>query len=514
MYYEENKSHPAGAYYLYIAIITLVFLSFTVVFIFFPRSRVSELEKRELAQFPKVKNYNFSNISRYPSDISHWFSDTEPYRDKFMNLSMILRDKIRLSHGKPEEQISFKAAVPLTAAEKEEFSEIEEMLEAAGNPMADANATVQNSGTIVVGTGDNVRALMAFGASVKTGENFVNVAKKYAEAFPDVNIYALIPPSAAEFYLPDKGKSLSNPEKPVLDYIESHLPPGVKMVDAYKYLAAKTYEDIYLRTDHHWSPLGAFYGAKAFAKTAGVPFKELDSYDKHIIKRFVGSMYGYTKDIAVKNAPEDFVYYTPKGLGFTTTYVRYSTNGDGKVTADTKPYTGEFFHKFKDGSSNAYLTFMGGDQYLVKVSTGTPSDRKLLIIKDSYGNPVPGYLFYSFGEVHVVDFRYFPQSMKSYVKDNGITDILFVFNIFNAVGSSSMGRVTRLLEQSGGNTASSTTPAPSEPAKDNGNKTGNETKESPVQEVKSDEETQQKPEFQESIENPGAPEIATPVISD
>lgn len=449
MYYEEEKQHPAGAHYLYLALIGIVFLAFTVVFLFFPRSRVSELEKRELATFPNIKDYNFSNISKYPSDISFWFSDSEPFRDKFMNASMFLRDKIRLKHGKPEEQISFKPSAPLTAAEKEEFSELEEMLEAAGNPLADANATVQNAGTIVVGSGENVRGLMAFGASPKMGESFVNVAKKYSEAFPGVNIYALIPPSASEFYLPEKGASLSKPEKPVLDYIDEHLPPSVKLVDAYKYLAAKTYEDIYLRTDHHWSPLGAFYGAKAFAKTAGVPFKELDSYDQHVIHRYVGSMYGYTKDIAIKNAPEDFYYYTPKGLNYTTTYVQYKTNGDGKVSAATKPYQGEFFHKFGDGSSNAYLTFMGGDSYLVKVVTGTPSDRKLLIIKDSYGNPVPGYLFYSFGEVHVADFRYFPQNMKNYVKDNSITDILFVFNIFNAVGTNSMGRVTKLLGNDG-----------------------------------------------------------------
>ena len=451
----DKNQHPASAHAVYLALIGIVFLGLTVIFLFFPRTQYSELEKRELAQFPDFGNYDLSNITQLPNDISFWFSDSEPFRDEIMNFSMNLRDKIRLEHGNPEDQISFKPTAQSSGADdatadNDMGGDLDEMLEAAGNPLAEANATVQNSGTIVVGTGENVRALMAFGASPKMGQSFVDMATQYADAFPNVKVYALLPPSSSEFYLPEKGASLSKPQKPVLDYIADNLPSNVKFVEVYPYLAAHTYDDIYLRTDHHWAPLGAFYGAKAFAKAANVPFKGLDSYDEHVIKRYVGSMYGYTKDIAVKNAPEDFVYYVPKGLDYTTTYIMYTTNSEGKVSSASKPYQGEFFHKFKDGSGNAYLTFMGGDQYLVKVNTGTPSNRKLLIIKDSFGNPVPGYLFYSFGEVHVADFRYFPQNMKTYVAENGITDILFVFNIFNAVGTRSMSRVAKLLTQDGG----------------------------------------------------------------
>ena len=444
---EEAKKHARGAYLIYLGIVAVAFAAFTIVFLFLPRTRYSELEKRDLAEFPDYRNYK-GNISQLPRDISTWFSDSEPFRDQFMTLSMGIRDFIGFNMGDPEEAVSFKPADSGAIALKEAESE-EELLEAAGNPLADANAKTANSGIIVVGTGDNVRALMAFGGTPAMGNSFVSMASEYAKAFPGVKIYALIPPSATEFYLPDKAASLSKPAKPVLDYIAEHLPAGVKLVDAYSYLAAHTNEDIYLRTDHHWAPLGAFYGAKAFAREAGVPFKELSSYDKHVIKRYVGSMYGYSKDIAVKNAPEDFIYYIPKGLDYKTTYITYKTNKDYRVSSASKPYYGEFFHKFGDGSGNAYLTFMGGDQHLVKVNTGTNSNRKLLIIKDSFGNPVPGYLFYSFGEVHIADFRYFLPNMKKYVKDNGITDILFAFNIFNAVTPTNMSRVTRLLNQDG-----------------------------------------------------------------
>ena len=45
-----------------------------------------------------------------------------------------------------------------------------------------------------------------------------------------------------------------------------------------------------------------------------------------------------------------------------------------------------------------------------------------------------GYLFGSFEEVHVVDGRYFTKNMKEYVRQNGITDILFCNNVFKVYG--------------------------------------------------------------------------------
>lgn len=444
----EQRKRNNSAHLTYIWLVGSVFIIFTIVFLFFPRTKYSELEKRDLAEFPDVTDYR-GRLSQLTADISTWFSDSEPFRDRFMTMSMGFRDAIGFTPGDPGEKISFKPSdTPLASPDAD--ADLENIPEAVGNPLAEANAKTSNSGTIVVGSGDNVRALMAYGASPQAGARFVDMASEFARELPGVNLYALIAPLATEFYLPEKASGLSKPQKPVLDYIRDHLPAGVTFVDVYPRLAAHTDEPIYLRTDHHWAPLGAYYAAQAFARAAGVPFRDLDSYEAHTIRNFVGSMYGYTKDIAVKNAPEDFVYYTPKGLDYKTTYVTYHTNKDYRISSETKPYAGKFFHTFKDGSGNAYLTFMGGDQHLVKVETGTPSRRKLLIIKDSYGNPIPGYLFYSFGEVHVIDFRYFPHNLKKYIHENGITDILFAFNTFNAVSSVNMSRTAKLLNHAGG----------------------------------------------------------------
>lgn len=461
----------AGAAVMYISIVGLAFAVMTAVFVFFPRTTYSELEKRDLAEFPDISDIESirKDPGKFTASISSWFSDTEPYRDEFMTLSMNIRGAMKGDFRSEEETVSFRPSdTPdaTTANSKDNApGNIENLSESssedahAGEAMAaedddddinDGKAKLGSSGTIIVGKGEKVRALMAFGGTAKGGGGYVDLLNTLADEFPGKNVYAMIAPLATEYYLPEKAAKASRPQKPFIYSVRDRLSPKVKFVDVYDELLKHRKEDIYLRTDHHWAGLGGYYAAKRLAETAGVPFRGLDAYDRHEIKGFVGSMYGYSKDISVKNAPETFVYYTPNQVGFDTEFVSYTLNKNFKIIRESKPYKSAFFKKFKDGSGNAYLTFIGTDQAFVKVKTSTPGNRKLLIIKDSYGNAVPGNLFYSFNEVHVIDFRYFTHNLKDYVNKNGITDIAVCFNVFNAYSSGSTSKVKKMLKQSGG----------------------------------------------------------------
>ncbi len=457
----------------YIVIVGLLFAAFVIVFDTFPRSKVSELEKRELAQFPEFSKDSLLNGS-FTKEVSQWFSDSEPYRDELMTLSMDVKDKIRLKTD-DEEQITFHAgdAPEGTATDENEQKRISELDEAekeradgiVPEEVADENAKIANAGIVIVGKGDKVRALMAFGGSGTGCVGYANSANKYKETFPNVNIYCMVIPTSMEFYCPEKVKKHTKPQRPVIDNVINHLASGVKSVDVYYTLKEHAQEDIYLRTDHHWAPLGAFYAAKKFAQVAGVPFRDLDSYERHVVHGYVGSMYGYSKDISVKKAPEDFVYYIPTGVSYETTYTNYNVDKSYHVTGVGKPYTGPFFYKFKDGSGGAYCTFMGGDMKLTQVRTSTKNGRRLIILKDSFGNALPGYLFYSFEEVHVIDSRYFKRNMVDYVRENHITDILFANNIFKAYSNYTYSNYVKFLTQAGGGSKDGKDAAAEEKAK-------------------------------------------------
>lgn len=430
---------------IYLTLVGIVFAAFALVFDTFPRPRYSELEKRDLATFPIFTSDSLWS-GDYADAVGKWFSDSQPFRDRFMAFSMVLEDWMILRID--DDHVTYHASTEGI----DDFAEGEEMIpdeqtaeEDERNPggyvnklTANEKAKVSNAGIVIIGRGENVRALMCYGGSAKAGTPYANVCNKYRETFPGVNIYCMIVPSAAAFYMPEKVQKMSKDQSATIRNIYNHLDSAVQAVDVYTVLGEHAGEDIYLRTDHHWSPLGAYYAARKFAEVADVPFHNLDEpgyYQPDTVFRFVGSMYGYSKDISVKNAPEDFIYYKPLKAIYETTFVQYQVDEDYQVVSVGRPHKDEFFKTFRDGSSLAYSTFMGGDTKLTQVRTNVANGRRLIILKDSYGNALPGYLFYSFEEIHVIDGRYFTHNMKEYVAKHAITDILFANNIFQACGS-------------------------------------------------------------------------------
>ncbi|MDO4980450.1 MAG: DHHW family protein [Prevotellaceae bacterium] len=438
--------------YIYLGLLAGVFAVLTVVFLTFPRSTFSELEKRDLATFPEF-SWDKLASGKFTEEVSTWFSDSEPYRDNFMSLSMEFSKKLKLN-VEGDDAVTFHAAEP-TPQEgegkeeaKAEKSTDDPNYEYQNKVTADENAKIAHSGIIVVGNAPNARALMAYGGGAEGGTAYAQAANKYKEKFgSEVNVYCMVIPTAIEYYCPEKMKKASKPQSLTINNIMNHLAPGVKAVNIHQTLGEHAAEDIYLRTDHHWSPLGAYYAAKKFAEVAGVPFRDLSSYKREVVHGFVGTMYSYSKDIAVKQSPEDFVYYVPQGVEYTTTYTNYTINKDYQVTGMGKPYQSNFFVKYKDGSGGAYCTFMGGDSKITQVRTSTKNGRRVIILKDSFGNAIPGYLFFSFEEIHVIDNRYFTKNMVNYVRENKITDILFANNIFSAYSPKICNKYSAFLTQ-------------------------------------------------------------------
>lgn len=429
---------------IFITVMGLIFVALMSIFLCFPRSTFSEVERRELATFPEFSVSRLADGS-FTEDVSRWFSDTEPFRDVFMEAHHKFRKKLAFNFGEGE-SVSFVEA-PGGAAPGVDIPGTD------GRELADfegGNAKIASAGIVVTGEPGKVRALMAFGGSDKGHSPFaeaLNYVKR--QLGPGVNVYSMIIPTAIEFYCPEQVKGRTRSQAACLRNIYSQIDKNVRIVDSYTVLGKHVAEPIYLRTDHHWAPLGAYYAAGQLARTAGVPFRDIKEYNAGVTRNFVGTMYGYSRDISVKESPEDFIYYTPKNKNYTTWYTIYNIDKDFHVRSEQNPVKGQFFMPHKDGSGAAYTTMMGGDSRAVKVITGTPGKRKVLIIKDSFGNAVPGFLFGSFAEVHVIDFRYFPHNMKKYVADNSITDVVYCVNIFNAYSGSVAGKFKKMISGTG-----------------------------------------------------------------
>lgn len=465
----------------YLASILVAFEAIGLSMLIFPRSTYSESERRELEKFPELTAKSYFE-GDFTAGISSWFSDTVPYRDNLTEMSVALRelsgfrqDGIRLHNvnvgSKPDDTPSVPSTTapnpsttptaPVTSANASGSTNGNSPSSEPADTSAPANGNheidpiqqqiynddavnITNNGIAVVGT----RALMLYGGNLSVSESYAGVINKFKEALgADVNVYSMVIPTSCEFYSPPAVRELCGSQLDNINCVIDNLREDVKAVDAYTPLAEHTNEEIFLRTDHHWAHLGAYYAAKEFAAAAGVPFADISEYEQRVVHDYVGTMYAYSEDIVLKNNPEEFYYYVPPHVNYTTTYTNYTLNGDGVIVGAEASFEADFFIKYPDGNSMAYCTFMGGDAKIVRVNSDAGTGRKLIIFKDSYGNAIPSWLFGSFDEIHVVDYRYFTHNAIEYIKSNGITDVLFANNAFGAATASTVTRYENFITQ-------------------------------------------------------------------
>lgn len=297
---------------------------------------------------------------------------------------------------------------------------------------------VQTNGQLVVDIDGHTWGISLYGGG--DGANYATYLNEFKEKVgSSVNVFNMVVPTAGAYYLPAGYEKYNASHRDSINSIANML-VNVINVDGYAALEAHTNEYIYTRTDHHWEPLGAYYAAKAFCDIAQTPAKELSTYKTETIDGFVGTMYAFTDyNERIKNDPDTFTYYIPS-TEYTATYYTTDFNVDEQFA--------QFHSIFVDQpASGAYSTFMGGDQKIVKIETANKNGRKLCIFKDSYGNAEVPFYVDSFEEIYVCDIRYFDLYAPDFIKENGITDVLFTMCTFSAVGENAEGIKNNLLSE-------------------------------------------------------------------
>lgn len=284
---------------------------------------------------------------------------------------------------------------------------------------------------------NNGRGIVVFGGGKEGGKDYAETINIFKQKLPDVKFYSLVAPTAGSFYLPDNLKERYwASEKDNIDHINSFL-SGITPVDGYTALSKHTNEDIYFRTDHHWTQLGAYYAAEEFAKVAGVPFASLSEYEVFEREGYIGSLYGYSNENSkMRKNPDKFTFYKPKNNFTVSVY-----DPDYKYLYDM-PLA------FHDGTD--YMIF-GADNQINHIKTDCDNGRKLVIIGDSYDNALFLNLTNSFSEIWVVDMRavtsdytYFNLNIIDFIQKMGATDVLFTMDTFSAVGVNRYGLKTML----------------------------------------------------------------------
>jgi len=430
-----------------------------------PKPDFSEVEKRELAKRP-TPTVETVFSAQFMKDFTAWFADTFPWRDTFITTGHLIEDmrgirpdEVKVYEGKAPSTPADPVVKPVEessmpevqqpeqeqpSAEKPEQSQTEpavpeepvpDHIEVVPPSDEDDVGYLMDNGIFVFGD----RAVNLFGGSQKMADYYAQTINSYLEEIdPSVQVYNLVAPCSAEFYLPMRYRSRSADQWDNISYIYSQMDERVKTVDAYNALAAHADEDIYFRTDHHWTALGAHYAYEAFCKEAGftpVPLSEMEARTR---EGFLGTFYSQTGDPVLQQNPDSLTYYI-----LDVEYESFMRQKDQPNTLTKMPgIWGEIA-----SMTNSYSIFLYGDFPLEKIVTENQNGRKIVVVKESYGNAFVPFLLSHYQEIYVVDQRYFQTSLLELMEENGVTDLLFINNIFAANTAYHINHIDALKHQ-------------------------------------------------------------------
>ena len=190
---------------------------------------------------------------------------------------------------------------------------------------------------------------------------------------------------------------------------------GLNTVNVFDILSKHNGEYIYYKTDHHFTSLGAYYCYCAWMQSQGKAVQPLSAWQSQVLcDNFRGTTYN---KVNYPFAPYDTVTAYYKTLKHTVSY-----NGGDYVTDSI------YERKYLSGKDQ-YAVFFNSNQSTTVV-TGS-GEGKLLIIKDSYANCFAQFVVDDYAETHLIDLRFFKGSVTDYIKSNGITQVLVLYNIPN-----------------------------------------------------------------------------------
>jgi hypothetical protein len=250
----------------------------------------------------------------------------------------------------------------------------------------------------------------------RLGRN-VQAVLDFAGKFPGENISLALVPTSDQILtrLMPQGTHNVN-QKPIIDDIYNRAEAaGIRTVNAWGALEAAAgstvyYEDIYYRTDHHWTTTGAWEVYRAYMGVDLFPLSPVQT-----VPDFYGTYYSKAKSVFAK---PDIIHWYDIPVESVTI---------GGVA------TGGIYDTEKFSVRDKYAAFLRGNNGVTVIESDCNERRidgktsRILVFKDSYGNSFAPFLCYAYDEVTVVDLRYFTE-VEALLAENDYDEILLLYN--------------------------------------------------------------------------------------
>ena len=424
---EKKEKRLALPFFIVLALAAVIALILPL------RPEVSERERRSLTPFPAFTWESFWR-GDYLRDVGLWYSDTFPGRDEWLagagalqNLQGITDTAVNLDMLRPGREDSTDLDALLSAPPDPPVPEVTAPPAATPAPTEEPWAGFGPEeerelygASILIDGGVFTR----LGFDQTAADNHIRMVSAFADAlaaegirFFDLPVptgagVLLSPELSAELGCADQGK--------ILAYLFSRTGENVIGVDALGELLAHNREYLYFRSDHHWTALGAWYAYDAFCAAAGWKSVPLTEYTGADMGTYTGSFY-LTLGQNAALRPDTVMAFVPPGN--ITMDIPGSTDPRNGTWGPVVDYSAE-------PENMKYLCFIAGDHPVtVLTNHDLPDGPDCVVLKDSFANPFVIYLTEHYRTVHVLDYRSFRTSVRSYALEAGAEDVILCQDI-------------------------------------------------------------------------------------
>lgn len=173
--------------------------------------------------------------------------------------------------------------------------------------------------------------------------------------------------------------------------------------------------ELYYNTDHHWTSRGAYESYAAFTDFVGREARPADEFEITVAEDFQGSTYSRS---ALWLTPAESIELWQGSRRLTVT------------NAETVGVHSGIFYLERLQQADKYTVFLDGNHSVVRV-LNPEKQGKLLVIRDSYSNCLGGFLAESYGEVVLIDLRYYRQAVSALANQEQFDDILVCYSCAN-----------------------------------------------------------------------------------
>ncbi len=250
-----------------------------------------------------------------------------------------------------------------------------------------------------------------------------------AERHPDISTYMCMVPNS--FYILEDKLPAQAPvrdQERDLQKIRELADGSVHDINVTDVLKEHADEDIYYKTDHHWTSLGAYYAFAAAAEAMGLKNVETE-YDIHTV---ASDFQGTLASKSGYHGSEDIIQVY-EAANIEPDYIVNYVESNEKSTS--------IYNSSCLEEKDKYTVFFGGNHARIDISTTQPERKNLLLFKDSYANCFVQFLLPYYQSIIMIDARYYYENVDSLIQNYGITDILFLYNVNTFVTDNSLADV-------------------------------------------------------------------------